>query len=515
MTDAPTEFTLPDGVTSGEAEARLAARFRLEAGPSESVERTFYDTFDGRLSRAGLRLADDGISLAALNGTGEVARAAASRRSPASRVFASELPAGRLRDLVAPIVEMRALTPLVRVRSTLRPLRVLDGEEKTVVRLVLEQPQLVDEGGARRGLDARLHVAGVRGYDAERARVCRVLEEELGFAASEAALLDAAVASTGRSPAGVSSALRVSLHPEQRADAAAAVLLLHLAGTIAQNLPGTLDDVDTEFLHDLRVAVRRTRSAQRQLHAVFPPEALAHYRAEFRWVQQVSGRTRDLDVHLLEFDGLVAALPELRRAELEPLRRLLVRHRGRERSRMARALRSARCQALLAEWPAFLEGLVDEPLDDRPSATRPVVDVAAERIGTVYRRMVRAGRAIDDESPAEELHDMRKTGKELRYLLELFASLYPDEVVRPLVRTLKGLQDTLGRFYDREVQAEALRSLGAEVAKADDGPAALMAMGLLVEQLEADQAAARAEFGERFAAFASKEQRALVRAAFA
>jgi hypothetical protein len=42
-----------------------------------------------------------------------------------------------------------------------------------------------------------------------------------------------------------------------------------------------------------------------------------------------------------------------------------------------------------------------------------------------------------------------------------------------------------------------------------------MAMGALVAWLEADQAAARLEFGARFAAFASKRQRSLVRATFA
>jgi hypothetical protein len=40
-------------------------------------------------------------------------------------------------------------------------------------------------------------------------------------------------------------------------------------------------------------------------------------------------------------------------------------------------------------------------------------------------------------------------------------------------------------------------------------------MGQLVERLEEQQAAARAEFAERFAAFASRQQRALVRETFA
>ena len=55
--------------------------------------------------------------------------------------------------------------------------------------------------------------------------------------------------------------------------------------------------------------------------------------------------------------------------------------------------------------------------------------------------MVKMGTAIDDDTPAEDLHELRKVGKELRYLLEFFASLYPAEVVKPLVKSLKGLQD--------------------------------------------------------------------------
>jgi CHAD domain-containing protein len=128
--------------------------------------------------------------------------------------------------------------------------------------------------------------------------------------------------------------------------------------------------------------------------------------------------------------------------------------------------------------------------------------------------MVIDGKKIGDASPHEALHDLRKRGKELRYLLEFFAGLYPAKVVRPMVRTLKALQDSLGRFQDREIQVAELHSLGGAVAALENGPAALMAMGRLVDRLHGEQAAARAEFDERFAAFAAKPQRALVRKTF-
>ncbi len=65
-----------------------------------------------------------------------------------------------------------------------------------------------------------------------------------------------------------------------------------------------------------------------------------------------------------------------------------------------------------------------------------------------------------------EYHELRKKGKELRYLLELFAEpLYDASVVKPLVKALKGLQDVLGRHQDREVQIEMLKEIGARARR--------------------------------------------------
>ena len=113
--------------------------------------------------------------------------------------------------------------------------------------------------------------------------------------------------------------------------------------------------------------------------------------------------------------------------------------------------------------------------------------MAADRIRRVYRRMVRDGRKIDDDSPDEDLHELRKRGKELRYLLELFGYLYPPDVVKPMVRALKDLQDVLGHFQDRSVQTDMLRATAEELAGLRDGPGAVLAAGRLIAELEADQ----------------------------
>jgi CHAD domain-containing protein len=496
MTGDGAQYVLPQGAAkAGEA---LADELRIEQGRSHAAQRTFYDTFDGRLHAAGLVLlhADGRLALVDAVGYEERAGVDASEEPPA-RLLPIEMEAGPLRDALVALVDVRALTPIARIRSRLRPLRVLNDDAKTVVRMVVEAP--VTAGGRR--LAPRLHVVPVRGYAAELEDVRHRLENGLGVTAAERPLHDEAVAAAGGTPGGVSSKPAFSLRAEQPAAAAAATMFAGLLRVIEANVPGTLEDVDSEFLHDLRVAVRRTRSLQRQLAAELPDD-LPPFRAEFRRLQQVTGPSRDLDVYVLDFDDFRATAGE----DLDPLRGLLEERRRREHARMGRALRSERTRRLLADWAAFLATL---------EGGRPIGEVAGERIGKVYRRMVKAGRAIDDASPAEALHDLRKQGKELRYLLEFFASLYPDKVIRPMVKTLKALQDTLGRFQDREVQADTLRALREDVVALEDGAAALMAMGLLVEHLERDQVTARTEFAERFAAFSGKDQRALVRKTFA
>jgi len=501
-----TQYLLPDGLGVKGASELLAAHFDVESERPRATDRRFYDTFDGRLHSAELVLTHEGGRLVLSDAAG-YQRASADRPVPPRTLFASELPHGPLRELLEPIVKVRALTPIARVRSRLRLLRVLDDQAKTVVRLAVEEPSLAGAGQHPR-LGPRARVIPVRGYDKALTQVRLRLERELGLTEAGTSLQDEAVAAGGGVPGGISSKLDVrGLRPSERADRGTATALAGPLAAITANLPGTLADVDSEFLHDLRVAVRRMRSLQRQLGPVFPPEPLAHFRGEFKWLQQVTGTVRDLDVHLIEIAAYREALSV---DDLDPLSAVLAARRRTEFRRMARALRSKRTSELLVGWEGLVEDLPTAPEENRPDAAAQIADVAGARIRSVYRRMVKMGRRIDGESPPEALHDLRKKGKELRYLLEFFAGIYPSEVVKPTVRRLKVLQDALGRYQDREVQAGMLRSVRHEVGALDGGAAALMAMGLLVDGLEHEQAVARDEFAGRFAPFATKKQRWLV-----
>jgi CHAD domain-containing protein len=307
----------------------------------------------------------------------------------------------------------------------------------------------------------------------------------------------------------------VSIDPDQRADAAAASVLRRLLAVVADNVDGAITGEDIEYLHQLRIGVRRSRTVQRQLRRVFPAVELPGFRSDFRWLQRATGDARDLDVYVDGFGSLAKLLPEALRDDLEPMRAVLVEHQSAVRHGLELTLRSRRMAELMDDWERLLESLVELPLEDRPDATRTISEVCGERIGKVYRRIVSMGDAISDSSPAEAFHELRKVGKELRYLLELFGvQLFDDAVVGPLIDSLKDLQELLGRHQDREVQVAMVRSLTGEVAPRPGGGPACLAMGTLVARLRDDELAARRAFAESFSELASADRRDAVNDSF-
>jgi CHAD domain-containing protein len=228
-------------------------------------------------------------------------------------------------------------------------------------------------------------------------------------------------------------------------------------------------------------------------------------------VQRLTGDTRDLDVALLDFDELTAPLPAEIRPDLEPLRTHLKIAQRRAQHELADALVDEHWLPFATWWRATLDAV---PAPDAPDGgAEPVEDFATRRIGKAHRKVIRMGRAIDGSSPAEDLHELRKKAKVLRYLLECYGSLFPASELKPLVAALKDLQDNLGEHQDRAVQAESLVERARELQAAGGAPAdTFLAIGRLVEHLHEAQERARAEFAARFADFDTPTVRGRVRA---
>jgi CHAD domain-containing protein len=274
---------------------------------------------------------------------------------------------------------------------------------------------------------------------------------------------------------------------------------------IESNLPGALAGADPRCLHDYRVAVRRTRAVQRQLGQVLGAKPVARARRDFQWLQGVTGETRDLDVDIEGFERWRGLVPDAQRGDLDPLLAFLGGRRSAAREAMAEALGTERARAALSQWSELLDRLDQRADADRPNKARPIGAVASRRIEKLVRKMLRAGGRMRRRGTPKALHDLRKTGKELRYLLEVFGpSLYGEEAVSSMLNALKKLQDVLGRHQDRIVQVATIRSLGEEAAGLPDGHRVAAATEVLIERLSDEAALARAEFGPAFSDFARR-----------
>ena len=323
-----------------------------------------------------------------------------------------------------------------------------------------------------------------------------------GVSYASQSVFTAALTALGRHPADYTSGVDAEITASMPASVAVARLLLRLLDTLEQNVDGVLRDIDTEFLHDLRVAVRRTRSAIKLLGEVLPADLARHYAAEFKWLGDLTTPTRDLDVHLLGFGSMTAELVAASPADLEPFRAFLVRRRAREFRRLAAALRGPRFRAITDDWrKALLEIRDAAPPRRRRGLT--AAELALSTTERAFRRITAQGAAITAGSPPESLHDLRKHAKGLRYLLEFFAPLHDPVAYRKVVGDLKSLQDCLGDFQDSQVQREEIHALADAMLAERAAPAAtLLAMGEIAAKLTLRQAEARADFAVRFARFA-------------
>ena len=509
--------------------AALTAEFEVvpERGgqPVATGRRTLLDTFDWRLHKAGLTLdyaarsvggeltlADQAATAGQLEITQPVTGWQAARPHLMSEVPGGPV-ASRIGDLVAP----RALLPVVTVSTATTVYRLLNQDAKTVARLLVEQSAI---GGQRSGphttrMAPRLSIAEVRGYPGQARRAVRLVDAAVGITTAEESALTEALRLLGRRPGDYSNKVDTPITAAMPPSQAAATILLRLLDTIDANVGGVLADTDTEFLHDLRVSVRRTRSALKLFGDVLTltEGELAFFAAEFKWVGDLTTPTRDLDVHLLDFDDTAHSLSAAKPDDLEPFRTYLEQRRRREFRALTRGLKSARFTELRSNWRTRLTTIESSHSVARSTTGRSgqgrhaaggtTGTLAAERTRAAFAKVARRGAAITAQSPAESLHDLRKRCKELRYALEFFAPLHDRTTQAKVVGELKRLQDCLGEFQDTEVQITEIRALATAMLAAGEAPAVtLLAMGEVTAGLVTRQRAAREDFGRRFAAFA-------------
>jgi len=468
---------------------------------------TYYDSFDWRLYSNDITCefnqAKNASSLLLKSiKTGQVIGSLELKKAP---LFAKEFGPGIIRSTLEPVLEMRALLPVCTLNYELYHLNIINKDQKTVLRLLIEQHSQ---------LNNRVLLQPVKGYDKAAEHIAEILTTVLGLTAVNEPVLITALQRQGRKPKDYSSKLNINLDPEMRADIAGKYIYSHLLKAIKANEQGTIANIDSEFLHDFRVAVRRTRAGLSQIKGILPAHINAYYADFFSWLGQVTGPTRDLDVYLLNFDSYKNSLPDSIKDDLDPLYDFLLNKQQKAQKELAKKLQSSKCLSALSEWEEYLK----EPsfkMALEPNAKLTIEELADRRIWKIFNRVLQEGEAISGSSPAETLHDLRKSCKKLRYLMEFFQSLYPEQQIKHLIKNLKGLQEVLGDFQDYAVQEHNLKLFSEEMMALNISANTFLAMGVLIQSLDDRRRRARKDFASKFEDFKQEENQSAFKALFA
>lgn len=493
----------------------LSMHFDLRELAPASFRCTYFDTYDGRMLTGGeclvycdktraLRLdarpRDHGIRCVAIK----------LERMPR---YATNLPVGALRTQLVKRTAPRALLPVTAVRVRQRAFLATDRTNGTRFQIYMDAMRApVDAGVSERETVCRLYVCADSDQSAALTQFGSILDSIPGAVATDESDYRLALRLNRLDPAPHPARQAPTLHADDRADSALKQICLALLATLRANEPGIRRDVDAECLHDFRVALRRTRTALRQMKEVFPKTVTARFLTELAWLADLTGPARDLDVQLEQFDAYQASLPPPLRQGLEPLRALLLERKTAERGRLTDGLDSGRYQQLLNGWAAFLRAA--PPRRAPPDAARPILIVASERLHQNYRKSCRQAAVIRRHNDAEAFHKLRKTCKKLRYELEFFRKLFPAEQVNAIIKSLKKLQDVLGDAQDAAVQAASLKECGNVLAQRGCAPETLDAIETLVAALAKKEKRAHARFEAHYEALCGTSTRSLMRKLF-
>jgi triphosphatase len=223
---------------------------------------------------------------------------------------------------------------------------------------------------------------------------------------------------------------------------------------------------DPEGVHQMRVALRRLRSAVSLFGGPFRA-ALHPLEEDIRWLAQVLGAARDLDVFEDEVFG-PAARAHGEDPRLEALSVIVRARRQAVWENVISALESERCRALMLNIAA---ATLEKPwlATSTTAAARPVRTLARKRLARRYAQAMKIGKKVKTLDQRGR-HALRIRVKKLRYALEFFGSLYPARAVAKYLRGLGVLQDVLGHMNDAAV---ARRLADEFMATGHNDPAAV------------------------------------------
>jgi len=441
------------------------------------VRSTYYDTPDRALLRAGLALrlrADGGRWVQTLKTEGHATAGLHLREewewplpgealdfgllatTPESKLFRSQ----RLRTALQPVF----VTEFMRTR-----LRLGFGDG-SLAELCLDSGEI--RAGRRASAISEAEIELLAGSPVRLFELALELTERLPLRLGHASKAERGYALARGLPTRPVKASQPVLDAEGSVAAAFSIIVHGCMAQVQANETGFLLGRDPEYLHQVRVGLRRLRACFSLFRTVLPQAAFAQVTGWLREQNHALGTARDWDVFVHE---MLRALRSQRADEVEvaAFERRCVRV-GRAHLRAARD--AVACGAWQRLWLELGRLLADGSWQrSQAELALPLGGFAASLMQQRAAGLGKRGKHVQALDAAGR-HRLRIAAKKLRYAAEFFATLFPKRRVRPYVQSLAAMQTVLGGLNDA---ATLLRLLPEALAgaRAPDARVAGMIQG--------------------------------------
>lgn len=262
---------------------------------------------------------------------------------------------------------------------------------------------------------------------------------------------------------------------------------------------GAMDGDDAEYLHQMRIALRRLRMVLRMAEKIRADENLAALNRDISALFATLGRIREWDVFIVQ-----TMQPLCTQSKNHPGLQALLAAAMRQRSACYAALRDTvqarELQRLLLRFAVWMHGDYWQHAECHQAAeNQRVQNYANRRLRKLAKQFSRSARH-PDSAGFLQLHALRILAKKLRYSAEIFLSLYGSRKTKPFLAALGGVQDVLGHVNDDAAAQRLLDKLAGDECLAAHQDAIVLTRGWITHDLSGQLAALRKSmqyFGKR------------------
>jgi triphosphatase len=442
--------------------------FKRARARASQLTSTYFDTADGALAAAGvaLRLRKDGRQwIQTVKGPAVRGASAGGMSERPEFEWPVNGPAlDPLRFAATPFrrtlgkAEQRGLAPrfTTDIRRTVVPLSFPDS---TMAKLCIDVGEVrTDDGGPMLRAPMNEIELELEAGDPRRLyELAQALAADVALSLEPASKAERGYALRLAQAAAPLRASDIELAGKCAAGVAFAAIMRSCLAQIEGNAHGVATGDDPEWIHQMRIGVRRMRACLSLARRTIDTARIEPLRVELRWLAQALGPARDLDV----FVG--STLPDFREAVARgsgaalaaPLAKLATRAAARRkdaREHARAAVRSARFVRLVLSIASLAASPDLAGASDDPRLARPARDVARPLLKRRHQALIALGSDLAHAAP-EARHAARLAAKKLRYAAEFFASLYPRKKTRAYRKALATLQEELGAWNDAAVAA--------------------------------------------------------------